>query len=299
MDKNIIKDNKIWLILFVLSAFILFGISTCTYRSLFFDAPAVFFQLLIQENFDENFFIFIQQRTRLFSDFLFDLPYNALVHFLPNIPMVKINLFHISYLVVTFFAMALNFLIAYRTKMFKIAAVALAYYALLYLPNSVWYIKECHLAILLSFALLQYFLTSEKLTKFDCVLVTLLLLYSFESYEQQALTGLVIFSAMLIIIRKPTENKRLKAIIGISGFLSTLYVISKTVYGFVSTTADITFDNALYEYTLAIKSTLGLFNGALFISIVAFAVIIAAYFYKKKINAPFYLFIVATIIAIF
>ena len=74
MDKNIIKDNKIWLILFVLSAFILFGISTCTYRSLFFDAPAVFFQLLIQENFDENFFIFIQQRTRLFSDFLFDLP---------------------------------------------------------------------------------------------------------------------------------------------------------------------------------------------------------------------------------
>ena len=138
---------------------------------------------------------------------------------------------------------------------------------------------------------------TQKLTKFDCVLVTLLLLYSFESYEQQALTGLVIFSAMLIIIRKPTENKRLKAIIGISGFLSTLYVISKTVYGFVSTTADITFDNALYEYTLAIKSTLGLFNGALFISIVALAVIIAAYFYNKKINAPFYLFIVATIIA--
>lgn len=297
MDKNIIKDNKIWLIIFVLSAFILFGISTCTYRSLFFDAPAVFFQLLIQENFDGNFFIFIHQRTRLFSDFLFDLPYNALVHFLPNIPMVKINLFHISYLVVTFFAMALNFLIAYRTKMFKIAAVSLAYYALLYLPNSVWYIKECHLAILLSFALLQYFLTSEKLTKFDYLLVTLLLLYSFESYEQQALTGLVIFSAMLIIIRKPTENKRLKTVIGISGFLSTLYVISKTVYGFVSTTADITFDNALYEYTLAIKSTLGLFNGALFISIVAFAVIIAAYFYKKKINVPFYLFIVATIIA--
>lgn len=298
MIENFVKNNKIWLTIFGLSILVLIIVSLFTYKSLYFDAPALFFQLLYQEVDKCHFFMYIPPRTRLFSDVLFALPYNCLVHFLPDVPMVKCNLFYFSYLIINLGALLLNFYIAKRTKQYNIAIFALAYYALFYLPNFVWYVKESHLAILMSFALLQYFFTNEKLKKADIFLVVFLAIYAFSSYETQAFTGVILFAASILLYKKDVPNKNLKLYLGIAGMFSCIYILSTLLYCFTMDIANISVDGAFEEYISSFTVSMGnIFNTCSFISFVALITICAAFFINKPINKNGYVWLGASILA--
>lgn len=303
MFKDFFLEHKKLLYTFIVSALILICISTFVHRSLFFDAPAMFMQFVNQENDYASYFMMHEQRTRLFSNFLLALPYNLIMPFIPDNLLTKMDLFCFSYQIALFGALIVNYFIAKRTKRYDIAALALVFYTFFYLPNSIWYVKELHFAIMMQFILLQYFLTkSETLNITDYFLIAASALFCFESYENQIIFAITLSALSLFYVRKNIVNKKIKLIIGLASIFIILYSIFKLFYAFETGSANISFTDAFIEYKNAILITFkSLFTSCLIYSSAGIIICFATIFLKRKYNTIDYiiillLFIISTII---
>lgn len=303
MFKDFFLEHKKLLYTFIVSALILICISTFVHRSLFFDAPAMFMQFVNQENDYSSYFMMHEQRTRLFSNFLLALPYNLIMPFIPDNLLTKMDLFCFSYQIALFGALIVNYFIAKRTKRYDIAALALVFYTFFYLPNSIWYVKELHFAIMMQFILLQYFLTkSETLNITDYFLIAASALFCFESYENQIIFAITLSALSLFYVRKNIVNKKIKLIIGLTSIFIILYSIFKLFYAFETGSANISFTDAFIEYKNAILITFkSLFTSCLIYSSAGIIICFATIFLKRKYNTIDYiiillLFIISTII---
>ena len=124
--------------------------------SLFFDIPSVF-ALLMDEpaNKTKSYFFVSTLDVRLFSNILVSIPYNILYQFFKGGLLINlINSYTFSFLIIHFFALVLNFVLARKTKRYDIAIASWFVYFILSMPNMMWAIRECHMVVIFYFILL-------------------------------------------------------------------------------------------------------------------------------------------------
>lgn len=298
-NENIFSKHKflIGVFLFIFLLFMFFHYKF--HLGLFFDMPAMLFGSLSREDYNfSNYLIFHQERVRFLTSFLIAIPFNIFVHFVKNITMIGIvSAFSLSYIIIQFFGLILNYIIALRTKRYDIAAICLAFYTFFSLQNALWACREVHIAILFYFALLQYFLTKEELNWKDYIPILLIIVYLFESFEITMVFGIILFIfSILFIEKKKTEyNRWHKAIIGVSGFLMFLYVPIKLMFWHFLNQINLNAGSS--EWINASVETLhSLFNSNSLITVFSLIVLIFISFFKKefcKKHIPFIFMVVS------
>ena len=268
--------------------------------SLFFDIPAMFLSSLFnyQETNSSYMMFMAYDNIRLFSNALLVLPFNIL-----GIPLAKdsilalSNSFSLSYLLMHFFALIINYLVARRTKRYDIAVIAFAFYVICSLPNIVWVVREVHFAVLLYFPLLSYFLSHTKLSKIDLIPIFLLLVYLFESFEITTVFGLLLFFFMHKYSKKETEkNMWYKVLIGFFSLFAAIYIPAKIVYFMSHKDLVFTEGFGLQEWINGSLFALSnMFSSNLIIFVFALVAVLITIFYKKEYSwksllfaAPFF-----------
>ena len=192
--ENVFLRHKLLLILFFLS-FLVFLI--CHYKyalGLYFDMPAMLLGNMSQDDTFSKFIVFPDRNIRYFTNFLVAIPFNIAILFVKNSSAINIlKVFSLSYFVVHFLGLLINYLIAIRTKRYDIATICFAFYTFFSIQNAIWACREVHIAILFYFALLSYFLSKTKLGLKDFIPVLVLIIYLFEAFEITAIFGLILF----------------------------------------------------------------------------------------------------------
>ncbi|MGN0004857.1 MAG: hypothetical protein ACI37Z_02605 [Candidatus Gastranaerophilaceae bacterium] len=169
--------------------------------------------------------------ARFFSCFIAVVPYNIIAIFGNYLtPLAKVNLFYTSYLLVSSILTGLNFYIARRTKRYDIAIWALFTYSFIYLPGSIWAIREIFIAFPIWFILLQYFLMRKKILFQDKIILLLTIYFCFESFELFTPLGIIIFIFSILFFRKNAPNKYTKLFTGLSSLIIAIYIVLKTIF---------------------------------------------------------------------
>ena len=291
--------NKFWVACFLLVFFVFVFAYWKNSVGLFFDIPASFATVMFQ--FDDNhnkFLIINQNRTRSFDDLLIAIPFNLIFNYIKNSSIIYLLKFwSSSYFIIHLFALIVMYISARRTKRYDIATIGFLFYSLLCIPNAIWAIREIHIAIPFYFALLTYFLSHEEFKLFDIILVFLLSIYMFESFETSAILGLMFFVFSNLYILRGNNNEDLwnKSIIGFFGILYAIYIPLRTLYLGMISKADIS--TGLEQWIDASIITFNnLFSGNLIITWFACLCVIIVLFYKKQLSIRNVLFFIFPIV---
>ena len=224
MDINFFKNHKILFTAYCSGIIFLIFVSILFYKHLLFDFPSICFAVLDFEQRGNILAWDIVSLNNNFTNILLSLPYNFLSLIFPDTPLTKANILAFSYYSMTFLAMFANYLIAKRTKRFDIAVFAFAFYALGYIPNSVFFYNPVYFYIQMQFIFLQYFLTNERLWKRDFIYIALFSLYLFESSSFVAIISLALFLFSLLYIKRKIDSRKIKLLLG--GFSLIIFVYS-------------------------------------------------------------------------
>ena len=270
--KNLFVEKKWLLVTFLTFAFILVIVSTFSYRGLIFDQPAIFFSTIsksINSNHSNfSYLFYLEPKTRCLSSILSALPLNLLINFIPDNLIFKNNLFCFSYCIMTFLFLCFNIYLSTRTKRYDVAIWALVFYSMLYLPNSIWFARNIHICVLFQFALLQYFLSNEKLKIFDWICVVILALGVCETSENAILPLFLMFIYSLLCFIKNKEYSKRKITLGICALLSCVYIAVKTVFFLDSNALHLSMNDALGQYLGDLSASVShLFDSCLIISV--------------------------------
>lgn len=248
--KNYFLNKKFLLFAFLLPALLLVIVSTFTYRGLIFDQPAIFLSVLSGEHSPDFTYLFHNEpKTRFFSGIMFTLPLNIFIHFLPDNLIYKNNLFCFSYSIMTLLFLCFNIWLSKRTKRYDVAVWAVVFYALFYLPNSVWFARNIHIAVLMQFALLQYFLSNQKLKLLDWFFLIVLTFGVCESSENAVLPSFLMFLYTVFIkVFQPEKLSPRKIWIGLSSLLCCIYITVKMSFIFNTGALNLSPTNAFTQY---------------------------------------------------
>jgi hypothetical protein len=264
----------------------------------FFDVPETLLRTLAHYHIDYNGFMFYHDiRVRMFTNFFVGIPFSFLKTFLHHQTLLNyMRIYSTSYFIIHFCALALNFILVKRTKRYDIAIIAFAFYCIVSMPNYIWACREMHIAILLYFCLLQYFLTKEETKPIDWIISGLLSIYLFESFEISAVYGLILFFFAKKYVLKPNcKNPWLKCMIGTIGLLVPFYVVSRLLY--FHFTKYLNINGGAIEWFMHIKdSFMHLLTGNIMIFTAISILVIASLFYKKEFNKKSIIFFVGFLI---
>lgn len=294
MNKNNLFFKYKIPILALFATFIIYII--CYWKSasgLYFDIPAMFSAVFYNHCENPNTFqVFIDERIRFFSNFLVAIPYNVIFIFIKNeSPLTALKAFSTSYFIIHFLLLILNFIVAKRTKRFDIATFAFFFYFIFSVPNSIWAVREIHIAMLAYFVILNYFLSKEKLHIIDAIVIIIIQTYLFESFETSAIFGLILFISTIIFIRNKelSINKFYKILIGITSLGIFLYIPIKLYM--LNITNKLSIHSGSLEWLshseLAIKN---LFTSNLIIPFFAIGALIILFICKKPLTNKIYLY---------
>ena len=298
-NENIFLKHKFLITLFLIT---FIGFMYCYYTSamgLYFDIPNMFSGMFyVKSQYPSNFVFFNDNRPRLFNNLLVAVPFNLLFGYVKNLPAINaLKLFSTSYFVVHLFGLIVNYLVALRTKRYDIAAVAFCFYCLFSVPNAIWSVRELHIAVLFYFALLSYFLSKEKLHPIDLIPISLLVIYTFESFEIIMILGVLLYVFMRLYVKKEDKNVWYKIFIGISCLIAAIYMPLRLLL--LAMDKELMFSAGLNEWILGIIITFThLFESNLLIAVFAIIAIIASVFYKKSLINPLMVPILALYIII-
>lgn len=225
--KKLFYKNIILVISFV-TAFVIYVLSCFfTNRGVFSDIPACYFCGCFSSN---SYFYFHDVTARVFSFILAAVPYNIFLQFVNSFNLLeKLNLFYISYLIMSGVLTALNFYVAKFTKRYDIAFYTLFVYSFFYLPGNIWSIREIFIAFPIWFILLQFFVCKERLNIFAKIVLIFCLLFCFESFELFVSLGALLFVFSILFAIKKDKNYIKKLYIGIISLIASLYIIIKTL----------------------------------------------------------------------
>lgn len=284
--ENVFLRHKLLLILFFLS-FLVFLI--CHYKyalGLYFDMPAMLLGNMSQDDTFSKFIVFPDRNIRYFTNFLVAIPFNIAILFVKNSSAINIlKVFSLSYFVVHFLGLLINYLIAIRTKRYDIATICFAFYTFFSIQNAIWACREVHIAILFYFALLSYFLSKTKLGLKDFIPVLVLIIYLFEAFEITAIFGLILFVFSILYTKKDRDeiNRWYKVLIGLSGLFIFLYISTKTII--MSFSGHINLSQGTNEWFNASLITIGnLFTTNSLFTILGLIIVIFALYYKKSFD---------------
>lgn len=264
--------------------------------SLFFDIPSMFF-CTIQGYDDPNKLYYMytsNDNVRMFSNFLLVLPFNIFgVPFSKSILHLS-NSFSLSYLIMHFVALVINFIVARRTKRYDIAVFALAFYVICSLPNIIWAVREVHFTVLFYFAILSYFLSETELSKKDLLPIALLLLYLFESFEITFVFGLIMFVFMHLYAKKQNvKNLWYKILIGIGSFCAAIYIPFKILYLMHCKNLVFTVGQGPQEWINgSIYALQGMFESNSIILVFAVIAVVITIFYKREYDKKSIIFFI-------
>ncbi|MBR6163715.1 hypothetical protein IKQ26_07495 [bacterium] len=248
---------------------------------LFFDIPALTINSMNFSLFHHGIIFHLDERVRLATNFLVAIPNNLIVQFFsPHFLLSYLKSFSSSYLIVMFISWLLAFAVAKRTKRYDVITAGFALFCLCSIPNFCWVAREIHIAMIYNFMLLAYFLSESKLTKHDFIPVTLLLIYSFESYETTLFLAALLFIFYFVFEYKMEDiNLPYKRYIGLTSVFIIPYMTIRMVFldghGFDSSLA---MSQMLFSSVYTVQN---LFHGTLLISFIALLVITFSVFYKK------------------
>lgn len=305
-----IQDKKTFFVHKVLfSVYIIFLIAfifthySCN-LSLFFDSPAMFFNVIWANNSGEgpfNWFYLNDENARLFTNILVSVPYNIMNFFAEGKPVLtKINLFSLSYLLVQVFLLLGNYFAARRTKRYDIAIVAFAFYSIFCLPNMIWSVREVHITVLVYFILLQYFLSKTKLTKKDLLPVLLLIIYMYESFEITFVFGIILFVFMNLYQNRDEQNAWFRTLIGFGVFGASIYIPFKIFFVIFSKHLNVMGASGIREWIIGSKlAFLNFFHSNLIIVFFAIAAIVYIVFRRKNFGLRDYLFLIFDLTVMF
>ena len=267
----------------------------CYFQSamgLFFDIPAMFSAIFYNQTESPNSFqIFFDERIRFFSNFLIAIPYNLIFQFIKNEPaLTALKVYSTSYLIIHILLLVANYFVAKRTKRYDIFLLAFSFYFLLTIPNIIWVVREIHIAFLLYFIVLSYFLSKEKLKKYDLIPIIISCILLYEIFETSALFGLILFIASIIFAKNKelSTNNVHKIIIGILSLAAFIYITTKLFIW--NSIGEISLSNGSAEWIshseLAIKNV---FTSNLLIPLFAICALIILCFYKKTLTKKIYI----------
>lgn len=281
--KQTLKKYKLLLIAFCLFFLTFMFLHYKNAMGMFFDIPLMFgglYNSTPDNNMDLGFKIFIDERIRNYTNFVVALPLNFIIMlFKSNNIMHYLKLYSLSYLIVFFLGLILNFVIAKRTKRYDIAITCFAFFCLFDISNFIWPVKEIHVAVLFYFALLQYLLTKEKLKPIDIIPISLIVVYLFESYETTIIFGFLPF-VFSLFCRKDDVNIVYKRFIGLGCLASSLYMLHKLFFVFGDEIG-----GGITEWSQAIfQMADNIFRGNLIFTVAALALLIFCAFYKKSFS---------------
>lgn len=264
--------------------------------SLFFDIPAMFFNVIWGYD-DPNkhyYMFFAYDNVRLFSNLLLVLPFNLFgISFIKSMLPLS-SAYSLSYLLMHFVALLINFLVAKRTKRYDIAIIAFAFYVICSLPNILWSVREVHFAVLFYFPILSYFLSYTKLSKRDLFPISLLILYLFESFEITFVFGIIMF-VFLHLYPKKQEVKNIwhKVLIGFGCICATIYIPLKILYCIFYKGLKFTEAAGLQEWINgSIFALENMFHSNLIIFVFAVIAVLITIFYKREYSNKSLLFFI-------
>lgn len=224
--------HKIFAGLFLLVFLAYMVIHYINHCGIYFDIPSFFLSAYFNH---PNFYLLIfPEIIRNIPTVLVSVVYNLLHLFSSNVNSVlnDIKLFSLSFFVVQWFALYLNWLVAKRTKRYDIFYLAFAFYAMFCIPNFMWNIKEFYIAFLFNFVLLTYYFSDTKLSKTDLVLSSILALLMFEMSELNFVISvfLILFTLFFIRKYKNEKNNTCKILISAFSIFPLLYIPIKAYY---------------------------------------------------------------------
>lgn len=298
-NQNIFLKHKFWVLSFIITFFVFLYLYFKNSLGLFFDIPAMFLNLFQSIDINENHFMVLNDdRPRFFCNLLVAIPFNIGYFFIKKLPVINsLSLFSASYFIVHMFTLLINYLISLRTKRFDIAVISFVFYAIFSIPNAIWACRELHIAVLFYFALLQYFLSKEKLNVWDLIPVGLLIILMFETFETVFLFGIILFIFMCLYSKKENvQNIWFKILIGISVMIAGLCVPIKLFI--LQLQNSLTISGGFQEWLSASFVTLNwLLQSNTLISVAAVITVIFLIFYKNNILKSWGLVFLSVLIA--
>ena len=299
--KEIFAKYNVLIIFFFLTFIAYIFMHNNCHLGLFFDIPSEVLSMIhkCDCSFDK-YFILDLAHSRNNYYFLNSLIFNPLIHIFPYKNMLDfISLFSTSYILSHFILLALNFLIAKRTKRFDIAIIALSFFCFFAIPSYIWPIRELTPNILIYFIFLQFFLAKNKQNLLDFTLINILLFYLSESYETTIIFCIIMFFAPLLYgNQKDIPNKMVKAYIGFGSLVISIVIIANL---FIMPSEGISLNDALWQWINGSKLTfLHLFKSNLIItSIMGIVTLATCLFYKNRLNKETILFIIPVLYFIY
>lgn len=225
---NIIKKNKIWIIIAIILTVIHILYASFSQRAAYMDGALVTVQLL--DLYDVNRYRILTDlaHPRFFMYFIDQFPM-ALGYFVLGIKSKYWLSFIFS---LTVFCNPLlillwNFFLSKRTKRYDIFVLSLFIYAALILPFSIYSIVELIPASMFWLVLLNYLIAEMDYTKKDLLFIVCLVVLLFGSYESVVFIGTLLFAGSLYYASKEQKifNKIVKYFIGLGGLLASIFVI--------------------------------------------------------------------------
>lgn len=226
---NIIKKNKIWIIIAVILTVIHVLYASFSQRAAYMDGALVTVQLLdlcdvnyytvLTDAIHPRFFMyFINQFPVVLSYFVFGIKSKYWLSFI-----CSLSVFCIPLLILLW-----NFFVSKRTKRYDIFVISIFVYSVLILPFSIYSIVELIPASMFWLVLLNYLAADMDYTKKDLIFITCLVILLFGSYESVVLIGVTLFVGSLYYASKEQKifNKIVKYFIGLGGLLSSVFVTS-------------------------------------------------------------------------
>lgn len=286
---NLFKNNKYLLFLFVLT-FVIFLISSVfSIRIVFSDLACEFFvdlnNLTLHNHFLNGIFVDNFGVSRYIAIKMFKVIFFIFYPLCDNIQQLA-KLYTFSTVLMPFLFLVSIFLITKRTKRYDVAIFSLMYYALFEIPYLGWIVRESHLAVMFQFLFMSYFFSFEKLKQLDYVLILLISLCLFESFESNFTLGLLFFIAGFLYYLKFKKDRLKQLLMGLIGLCFSLYVFFKTysivAQGDVPATG---FLNAIDKWIHHVKiAFVSIDDSCMMFSVCALVIMIVSMFIKRKFN---------------
>lgn len=140
------------------------------------------------------------------------------------------GLYTFSLFVMPYICLFLNFVFAKRTLRYDIAIFALLTFCLFTIPYSAWLTRELPVSLMLQFLLLQFFLSRKKYNKTDLIIISFLILFNFESFENMAILSILFIIFGFIYYKNKVINYKVKLLIAILNIFIFFHIAYGTLY---------------------------------------------------------------------
>lgn len=278
---NFFKDKAIFLLfsIFIVLSIIHIIFAASINRGLFGDGFVYVPEILDKLSIQGYGFQLIEDRTRIFINFINQLPIN--IGYWCGIESKKILLFLFSLplFLFPFLVNLYNIHLAKRTKRYDIVLYSLIVYGILILPCIMYAVVESYLAISFLLLLIHYLVANIDYKIKDIIIISILLILSFNSTEIVIFTGPILFFISLFYTKENIQLKQkiIKLYIGFISICASAYVAYMNYFVLYN------IKNETTSFFSEICSFITIFQEPYIVEIITYLLILITLFIRKKL----------------